>query len=105
MHPAGWNLHMGVWVIREHRGCSHLLSGVEPGKEPDLPRLLLPDQARHLGGPIPGVKAAHLGPGLPKHGIVCCYLHAAKGSQACPCAERWHAVVAQVLMQGTFLLV
>ncbi len=54
----------------------HLLSSVEAGKEPDLTCLLLAYQASHLGGPIPGIKAAHLWARLPEDCIVCCYLHA-----------------------------
>ena len=55
----------------------HLLCGIQPGKKPDLSRLLLAYKASHLSGPISRIKAAHLRACLPKDCIVCCYLHAA----------------------------
>lgn len=61
-------------VAGAHVQGQHLLSGVEPGEEPDLARLLLPHQARHVRGPVPGVKAAHLWARLPKHAVLRRYL-------------------------------
>ena len=36
-------------------------------------------ESDHLGGAIASIKAAHFGAGLPKHCIVCCYLHENNG--------------------------
>lgn len=71
MHVRECPAHL---VDQPHLLC--LLCVIQAGQEPHLTRLLLPYQACHVGGAIPGVKAAHLGACLPKHCVVCCNLHA-----------------------------
>ena len=92
-----------------NEAAAHLLRVVQPRQEPDLARLLLADQACELRGPVPGVKAAHLGPRLPKHRVVRRYLptqrrqlHLSVVSFCRAC--RWHGQFLLKLMWASYAL-
>lgn len=75
------NMSDTALLLQVARSNFHLLGRVHPGQKPDFPCLLLAHEASHLGGPIAGIKAAHLGPCLPKNCIVRRYLR--EGIQRC----------------------
>src|SRR5581483_3182580 len=69
LHRLGFEPLVGNDAIHEPH-VERLLRIVLAAQEPDLARLLLADDTRHVRGAVTAVEAAHLGTGLPESRIV-----------------------------------